>query len=112
MISVRRLICDERKYCTHCDDDALYVLNFCNSKVVQQSSSGVLCKKCMALLKAAVAKATVPNSSMLQLLERLEAISTIIGGISVPSREELDCAVEELDAVIRIITSLNIGGVT
>jgi hypothetical protein len=63
MVSVRKLVGDERKYCSHCDDRALYVLYFANPKLVQQGSCGALCKKCMALLKAAVVKATAPNSA-------------------------------------------------
>lgn len=33
-------------------------------------------------------------------MELLEAVSTIIGGTSVPSREELDCAADQLDICI------------
>ena len=33
-------------------------------------------------------------------IELLEAVSTIIGGTSVPSREELDCAADQLDICI------------
>jgi hypothetical protein len=60
MISVRKLVGDERKYCTHCDDRALYVLNFTNPRIVQQGSSGALCNRCMGLLKRAAEKATAP----------------------------------------------------
>jgi len=33
-------------------------------------------------------------------MELLEAVSTMVGGTSVPSREELDCAAEQLDICI------------
>jgi hypothetical protein len=59
MISVRKIIGDERKYCTHCDDRALYELNYLNPSIVQQSSCGVLCEQCMKQLKAAIIKATI-----------------------------------------------------
>jgi hypothetical protein len=49
-------------YCTHCDDRALYVLNYLNPRIVQQSSCGALCGRCMGRLKAAVVKATSPNT--------------------------------------------------
>lgn len=68
MVSVRKLVGDERKYCTHCDDRALYVLYYCNPKIVQQSSCGALCPRCMALLKSAVVKATAPNSARKEIL--------------------------------------------
>ena len=63
MVSVRRLVGDERKYCTHCDDRALYVLNYLNPRIVQQSNCGSLCGRCMGRLKAVVVKATSPNSA-------------------------------------------------
>ena len=50
------------------------------------------------------AATNVANKGNLKLfdnaIERLETVSTIIGGTSVPSREELDCASEELDCII------------
>jgi len=48
------------------------------------------------------AQAKIP----LNIMERLEAVSTIIGGITVPSREELDCAVEELDNCIAELSAM------
>jgi hypothetical protein len=60
MISVKRLVLDERAYCTHCDDRALYKLFFTNPKIVQQGSNGALCGRCMGRLKAAIEKATAP----------------------------------------------------
>jgi len=66
MVSVRRLVGDERMYCTHCDDRALYVLNYLNPRIVQQSSCGALCGRCMGRLKAAVVKATSPNTRKLK----------------------------------------------
>jgi len=41
------------------------------------------------------------NNEYAKLLERLVAVETIIGGISLPSREELDCAANELNEVIQ-----------
>ena len=63
MISVRKIVGDERKYCIHCDDRAWYELNYLNPRIVQQSSCGALCERCMGRLKAAVVKATSPNSA-------------------------------------------------
>ena len=61
MVSVRKIIGDERKYCTHCGDRASYELNYLNPRIVQQSSCGVLCGRCMGRLKIVVVKATSPN---------------------------------------------------
>lgn len=49
--------------------------------------------------KLAVESSATDNSDtpkLLKIIERLEAVETIIGGTSVLSREELDCADEEL----------------
>ena len=47
---------------------------------------------------------TAPNTGSPKLrentMELLEAVSAIVGGTSVPSREELDCAAEQLDICI------------
>lgn len=40
------------------------------------------------------------NKRVENLLDRLEAVETVIGGTSVPSREELDCASQELGWVL------------
>ena len=66
MISVRKIIGDERKYCTHCGDRAYFELNYNNPKIIQQSSNGVLCSKCFSLLKIAVAKATRHDSKSIK----------------------------------------------
>lgn len=63
MISVRKIVGDERKYCTHCDERAYYELNYSNPRIIQQSSCGVLCRRCMGRLKTAIAKATCSNTT-------------------------------------------------
>ena len=42
----------------------------------------------------------LPSPPTADTLELLEAVSTMVGGTSVPSREELDCAAEQLDICI------------
>lgn len=67
---------------------------------------GDICQQCTALEAehpanaAQQLKAKIP----LSIMERLEAVDIIIGGTSVPSREELDCAEEELRACIVAFT--------
>jgi len=48
------------KYCTHCDKPAVVGLLLCNPKVIQQSVTAYLCKKCLSRLKKELG--TSPNS--------------------------------------------------
>ena len=70
MIHVRKIIVDERKYCTHCGDRAWFELNYLNPHINQQSSCVVLCDKCMGQLKKAVVKATSPNTRSTKRVKR------------------------------------------
>ena len=51
MIAVYPISPKIKKYCSHCDDKAVYEIYFCNPKLIQQYSSGCLCNKCMEKLK-------------------------------------------------------------
>jgi hypothetical protein len=66
-------------------------------------------KEAWQTLKTAVLAQLSHNTGSPKLrentMERLEAVSTIIGGTSVLSREELDCASEELDYCIAQLRS-------
>jgi hypothetical protein len=65
MIEVKRLLGDDRRYCTHCDDRAVCTLYFCNPKIVQQSSCGSLCQKCAKKLIVEFIKAMEKTPSIL-----------------------------------------------
>jgi hypothetical protein len=71
MITVKVLVGDDRKYCTHCDNRAVYELFFTNPVIVQQGSNGALCERCMRRLEKAIAKVTSPNST--QQLNEIKA---------------------------------------
>jgi hypothetical protein len=55
-ISVVKITADNQKYCTHCDDPALYAISAYNPKIVQPSITAVFCKKCMKQLKEEINK--------------------------------------------------------
>jgi hypothetical protein len=78
MISVKKLSGSDTKYCTHCDDPAAYELNYLNPAIIQQSSCGVLCVKCMKLFKKEIYKALackddkyVINRDLLDVIDAL-----------------------------------------
>lgn len=73
MIKVRRVGSKERKYCTHCDNRAVYVLYFTNPVIIQQGSNGALCGRCMGGLKKAIEKATAPvkNNKVMRKSRRI-----------------------------------------
>lgn len=55
MISIKRIVGDDRRYCSHCGDRACFEINWCNPRrKIEKLPAGVLCTKCMRKLKKAV----------------------------------------------------------
>ena len=54
MIKIKKVPVNDRKYCTHCDDRAWWMLLACNPKIVQQSITACFCNKCYNNLKKAI----------------------------------------------------------
>jgi len=59
MISVHPISIKLTKYCSHCDEPAVFELCMCNPKVIQQSATACLCDKCMEALKTQLLERSV-----------------------------------------------------